>query len=301
MALDRSNRYPGRFENPTTASPQGAFKNRTSPTAQDGSYFEADWANDWDGFFARILNVAGVTPNGVIDTGAASQLYDALMAATPGRLLGVRVISTSSVYTKTPGTRMAIVEMVGGGGAGGSPAQNASGFTSGSSGGNGGSYAKFHVDLSNVSTVNCSIGAGGIATAQSVGGNGGSTSFGSYCTVKGGAGGLLRPSESEPNRLYQPANNVGTYGTSSGVSLISTNTGGLGGDVVMLALGARGGAGGASTLGSQIFGIGTDVPGYAAVSPGGGGSGTIATHASFGTNILGGNGAPGRIVIYEYS
>ena len=78
MALDRSNRYPGRFENPTTASPQGAFKNRTSPTAQDGSYFEADWANDWDGFFARILNVAGVTPNGVIDTGSASQMYDAL-------------------------------------------------------------------------------------------------------------------------------------------------------------------------------------------------------------------------------
>lgn len=78
MALDRSNRYPGRFENPTTASPQGAFKNRTSPTAQDGSYFEADWANDWDGFFARILNVAGVTPNGIIDTGSASQLYDAL-------------------------------------------------------------------------------------------------------------------------------------------------------------------------------------------------------------------------------
>lgn len=78
MALDRSNRYPGRFENPTTTSPQGAFKNRTSPTAQDGSYFEADWANDWDGFFARILNVAGVTPNGTVDNGSSSQYYDAL-------------------------------------------------------------------------------------------------------------------------------------------------------------------------------------------------------------------------------
>lgn len=301
MALDRSNRYPGRFENPTTASPQGAFKNRTSPTAQDGSYFEADWANDWDGFFARILNVAGVTPNGVIDTGSASQLYDALMAATPGRLLGVRVISTSSLYTKTPGTRTAIVEMVGGGGAGGSPEQNASGFTSGSSGGNGGSYAKFRVDLSNVSTVSCSIGAGGIATAQAPGGNGGSTSFGSYCTVKGGAGGLLLSSASTLNRLYRPESNAGTYGTSSGVSLISTNTGGLGGDAIILETGARGGVGGQSTLGGQIFGPGFDLQGNAAVSPGGGGSGCVASNASFGTNLLGGNGAPGLIIVYEYS
>lgn len=301
MALDRSNRYPGRFENPTTVSPQGAFKNRTSPTAEDGSYFEADWANDWDGFFARILNIAGVTPNGVIDTGSTSQLYDALMAATPGRLLGVRVISTNSLYTKTPNTKSAIVEMVGGGGAGGSPAQNASGFTSGSSGGNGGSYAKFRVDLSNVSTVNCSIGAGGIATAQSVGGNGGSTSFGSYCTVKGGAGGLLLPSSSTLNRLGVPASNNGTYGTSSGVSLISTNTGGLGGDAIFLELGAHGGAGGQSTLGNQVFGTGADSHGNAAVSPGSGGSGCVATNASFGTNLLGGNGAPGLIVIYEYS
>lgn len=301
MALDRSNRYPGRFENPTTASPQGAFRNRTSPTSQDGSYFEADWANDWDGFFARILNVAGVTPNGVIDTGSASQLYDALMTATPGRLLGVRVISTNSVYTKTPGTKSAIVEMVGGGGAGGSPEQNASGFTSGSSGGNGGSYAKFRIDLSNISTVNCSIGAGGVATAQAPGGAGGSTSFGSYCTVEGGAGGLLLSSDSTLNRLFYTPPNTGTYGTSSGVSLISTNTGGLGGDAIILTTGAHAGAGGQSTLGSQIFGPGFDVQGSAAVSPGGGGSGAVATHASFGTNLLGGNGAPGLIIIYEYS
>lgn len=301
MALDRSNRYPGRFENPTTASPQGAFKNRTSPTSQDGSYFEADWANDWDGFFARILNVAGVTPNGVIDTGSASQLYDALMTATPGRLLGVRVISTNSVYTKTPNTRSAIVEMVGGGGAGGSPAQNASGFTSGSGGGNGGSYAKFRIDLSNVSTVNCSIGAGGTATGQTPGGNGGSTSFGSYCSVNGGSGGLLLASASTVNRIYGAPPNTGIYGTSTGVSLISTNTGGLGGDAIILTSGARAGAGGQSTLGSQIFGPGLDVAGNAALSPGGGGSGCVASNASFGTNLLGGNGAPGLIIIYEYS
>lgn len=81
MALNRSNKYPGRFSPPTTARPQGAFKNRTSPTAQDGSYLEADWANDWDGFFARILNVAGISPNGTVDSGTSSQYFDALVAA----------------------------------------------------------------------------------------------------------------------------------------------------------------------------------------------------------------------------
>ena len=58
MALKRNERYPGRFGNPNAAHPQGAFKNRTSPTSQDGSYLESDWANDWDGFFARLLTVA---------------------------------------------------------------------------------------------------------------------------------------------------------------------------------------------------------------------------------------------------
>ncbi len=86
MALNRSNKYPGRFLPPTTARPQGAFKNRTSPTAQDGSFLEADWANDWDGFFARLLNVAGVSPNGNVDNGTTSQLFDAMIASVKANL-----------------------------------------------------------------------------------------------------------------------------------------------------------------------------------------------------------------------
>lgn len=78
MALKRNETYPGRFNNPTTDHPQGAFKNRTAPSAQDGSYLEQDWANDWDGFFGRLLTVAGITPNGDVDTALASQYYDAL-------------------------------------------------------------------------------------------------------------------------------------------------------------------------------------------------------------------------------
>lgn len=78
MALKRNERYPGRFSNPTTAHPQGAFKNRTAPNSQDGSYLEQDWANDWDGFFSSLLSAGGVTPNGNVDAVGASQYYTAL-------------------------------------------------------------------------------------------------------------------------------------------------------------------------------------------------------------------------------
>lgn len=80
MALKRNERYPGRFNNPSTGQPQGGFKNRTSPSAQDGSYLEADWANDWSGFFSSVLTGAGVSPDGNVDAVGASQYYSALLS-----------------------------------------------------------------------------------------------------------------------------------------------------------------------------------------------------------------------------
>lgn len=78
MAIDRFARYPGRFDPPTSASPQGAFKNRTAPGAKDGSYLERDWANDWDGFFGSLLRSAGMTPDGTPDTALSSQYFSAM-------------------------------------------------------------------------------------------------------------------------------------------------------------------------------------------------------------------------------
>lgn len=78
MALKRNETYPGRFSNPTDDHPQGAFKNRSAPGAQDGSYLEQQWANDWDGFFGRLLTLAEISPNGNVDTASSSQYYDAL-------------------------------------------------------------------------------------------------------------------------------------------------------------------------------------------------------------------------------
>lgn len=83
MAVIRYNRYPGRFASPTTSYPQGAFKNKSGPNAKDGSYAEADWLNDWDGFFGCLLTQANMTANGTIDNALDSQYYDALASLFP--------------------------------------------------------------------------------------------------------------------------------------------------------------------------------------------------------------------------
>lgn len=83
MAILRDTRYPGRWAARTTNYPQGAFKNKSSPTATDGSYAEQDWLNDWDGFFGRLLTVADITPNGNVDNATSSQYYDALAILFP--------------------------------------------------------------------------------------------------------------------------------------------------------------------------------------------------------------------------
>lgn len=79
MALLRDLRYAGRFKAPTAGQPQGAFKNRTSPSAKDGSYLEEDWLNDWSGFFSSLLADGGLTANGNVDAVGASQYRDALL------------------------------------------------------------------------------------------------------------------------------------------------------------------------------------------------------------------------------
>ena len=228
-------------------------------------------------------------------------LLGGINSSAVGRLLNVQKISSSQAYTKTPGAKFGIVEVVGGGGAGGSPAQNGSGYTSGSSGGNSGCYVRFLVDLSSVDSVSCIIGAGGTPVAQQAGGMGGNTVFGSYATVLGGNGGLLLASATSANRIYGMSPPRGGFGSINNAVLLDYNYGGLGGDALIMSSGARAGFGGASKLGGQAFGPGNDTPGINATTYGGGGSGVVATSATKGTSLLGGNGAGGVIIVWEYA
>lgn len=228
-------------------------------------------------------------------------LLGGINSSAVGRLLNAQKISSSQAYTKTPGAKFGIVEVVGGGGAGGSPAQNGSGYTSGSGGGNSGCYVRFLVDLSSVDSVSCIIGAGGTPVAQQAGGMGGNTAFGSYATVLGGNGGLLLASATTTNRIYGMSPPQGNFGSINNAVLLDYNYGGLGGDAVIMSSGARAGFGAASKLGGQTFGPGNDMPGINATTYGGGGSGVVATSATQGTNLLGGNGAGGVIIVWEYA
>ncbi len=78
MALKLNERYPGRFNNPSSGYPLGSFKNRTTPVSKDGSYLEQDWANDKEGFFQSLIAGAGITPSGAVDRVGLSQYMDAL-------------------------------------------------------------------------------------------------------------------------------------------------------------------------------------------------------------------------------
>lgn len=78
MALKLDERYPGRADPASVDYPQGSFKNRTSPTAKDGTYLEKDWANDQQGFLQSLLKAVDVVANGSVDKVGASQYFDAL-------------------------------------------------------------------------------------------------------------------------------------------------------------------------------------------------------------------------------
>ena len=97
MALKLNEAYPGRFNNPSPEYPQGSFKNRTTPTAEDGSYFEQQWANDHLAFLSSLLDGAGVEANGLVDEVGSSQYYAALLQvisdASPSPVQATEVIS----------------------------------------------------------------------------------------------------------------------------------------------------------------------------------------------------------------
>lgn len=125
MTLKLNERYPGRFNNPSSDYPQGSFKNRTAPGAKDGSYLEQDWANDKEGFFQSMIAKAALTPNGTVDKVGSSQLFNALIrlaqnqegvAYTTTGAAGAFVVTPAPVVSSySVFTRLQVIFSVGGG------------------------------------------------------------------------------------------------------------------------------------------------------------------------------------------
>jgi len=240
---------------------------------------------------ATAANVVPVTGGGgtIDDDFIPSTIAHSLSLSGSGSISNIAsttvyATTTTGTWTKPANLKFLIVEVVGGGGAG-------EGFTSNSTtaygGGGGGGYCKKVIPAAAVGTTETvTIGAGGTGATTS-GGSGGNSSFGSHCTGTGGVG------------ASSSAGGAGSIGTGGDLNLTG-QTGGAplfaGTTPVVSVSGVGGnslfGYGAPSVLGSANA-AGTNA---SATQYGSGGSGATNSSGSA-TDQVGGNGAPGLVVI----
>lgn len=148
-------------------------------------------------------------------------LVGGLAASTVGRLIGVKMITSSQTYTPTTGTKLSIVELVGASGGSGGVAATGANTTVVTSPSSQGTYAEFIYP--NPTSQVVTIGQGGSAGASG-GGNGtsgGNSSFGSLVICPGGQGSYSAvPSAG----VIQPAPGSASLAptVNSGVTLLSS-------------------------------------------------------------------------------
>tara|TARA_R100000231_G_scaffold41006_1_gene35773 strand:+ start:4694 stop:6106 length:1413 start_codon:yes stop_codon:yes gene_type:complete len=243
--------------------------------------------------------------------GSASQVLatngsGVLSFAAPGNPVDYQEFTSSGTYTKPSGVNYIYVEAIGGGAGGGGAAF--SGDRRG--GGGGGEFTKQLLRASDVSSsVSVTIGAGGAGGAA--GGNngsvGGSTTFGSYVTSRGGGygsaiSGGYSPGDIDASLLPFPNAAYGGGGTGAFEQFNGGSTtygGGGGGSNV--GSGADGsGSGAVTTGGTSVYGGAGGAGGNASTAPqngtapgGGGGGGYRSTDA-------GGSGAAGRVRVWGW-
>lgn len=237
----------------------------------------------------------------VLDDGATAtilaNLKKGMTALTPGRLLGVKVFTSSGIYTPTPGTASVIVELLGGGGAGGGiPSAAGSGAAGG--GGGGGGYGRKRI-TSGFSGVTVTIGSGGTGVLNNVGGNGATSSFGALMTALGGTGGGVG------STTTSSAIPVGAQGSGGLTTLADVSRkGGSGGTGLISSTFAQGGVGGDTMFAPQTQSNVNIVTGVSAGNPAAansGAGGTSAVGLNSGVTASGGNGGSGLCIVWEYA
>lgn len=245
---------------------------------------------------ASTLNPVTVVPIVQGGTGAITASQALINLGATGRLLNVQRFTASGTYTPTTGTTSVIVEAVGGGGAGGGAgATGASQISAGSGGGTGGrTVGKFTAPGSQVVT----IGAGGTGVVAGNGNTGGTTSFGALLTALGGIGGTFAAAGTQ----VVASGGVGASASSTGGNILAT-TGNNAPLFLNTFQGFPYGQNGANSFygqgglhaGFSLAGNPAPVASYGA--GGGGGSNQTSSASTF----AGGAGAPGILIVYEYS
>lgn len=241
-----------------------------------------------------------VAPN----IGAATSSTQAMqLGQAEGRLITAQKFALNATYTPSANARFIIVELVGGGGGGGGVPAVSGAQCATSGGGGGGAYCKF-TQLVPGAPVAITIGAGGSGGIGGVSGGlgtaGGTTSFGAIATVEGGAGGTTVVGAATAANFRAAGGQGGTNITAPSSDFLRS-TGARGGE------GLSFGNGGAFTDAVGGYGGGSAVAQNGAITPtaptpsAGGAGGVGAASGPGGGGQVGQNGAPGFVIVYEYS
>lgn len=233
----------------------------------------------------------------VLDDGNTAAILSNLKNSMPGRLLGVQVVTSSALITKSAGAKKWRIRALGAGaGSSAAPATNA-GQVSISNGGGAGAYAEGIYDVSALSSATVTIGSGGVGgTAISpYGGDGGTTSVGTLISAPGGKAGLPAGPAIPP---FQPVANTNSN-SPTGWNIIGTSGSGSEAAVAVSTSYAAGSRGANSQLG-----VGGSVPAINTPANTGGGYGSGASGCSNGVSQSlkpGASGRDGIVIIEEYA
>jgi hypothetical protein len=221
------------------------------------------------------------------------------------------VVTTTSTYTPTSGTKFFLVYCTGaGGGGGGSRQDDGSGRVAGGAGGGGGTAIRVYDATEMGATAAITIGSGGTGSAgfsAADGGTGGNTTFnpagtGTTLTGNGGGGGACARSSgitvgfsgTGGSASGGDVNVKGQMGAASIDSVVTSSTGGTGTNIQASQGGNSFWGGGATRLVQTLAGSTNGNNG----SQGGGGTGSAASNND--TERTGGTGGNGIVVIMEY-
>lgn len=200
----------------------------------------------------------------------------------------------SGTYTVPAGVTAILVECIGSGAGGAGVAGGSNAALGG--GGSGGGYARKWIPSPD-SSYSYTVGAGGAGGAAGTndGSNGNTTSFGnpSVCTAGGGTGGISMTAGTAVFVNASPNGGIGTVG-----DFLLRGTSGLYGLRLSGSAGTSGAGGAAARGGAGGSGRSSGGAGSAATSHGGGGAGGAVISGS--ASVAGGNGADGRIIIWEF-
>ncbi|WP_154957083.1 hypothetical protein [Klebsiella grimontii] len=233
----------------------------------------------------------------VLDDGNTAAILSNLKNSMPGRLLGVQVVPSSALITKSAGAKKWRIRALGAGAGSSAAPATAAGQVSISNGGGAGAYAEGIYDVSALSSATVTIGSGGVGgTAISPnGGDGGTTSVGTLISAPGGKAGLPAGPANPP---FQPVANTNSN-SPTGWNIIGTSGSGSEAAVAVSTSYAAGSRGANSQLG-----VGGSVPAINTPANTGGGYGSGASGCSNGVSQSLNPGASGRygvVIIEEYA